>query len=527
MSTVQGYLRAAIAVVAVAAACSPAPPGAPPQPQQSAITHAIVPVPSSVALLPGESFLVDSTVEVVVEDITTNPGDRALADQLATLLRATGSSGPMVGAYDVSSGRRRIVLARGATGLGPEGYDLTISGSAVRITAESAPGLFYGIQTIRQLLPSAVEHPAALSRALRIPAGHIKDAPRFTWRGAMLDVSRHFLSSRDVKGFIDLLALYKMNRLHLHLSDDQGWRIEIKSWPNLTAIGGRGEVGGGQGGFYTQDEFRELVSYAAARFVTIVPEIDMPGHTNAALASYGELNCDGVARAPYAGIRVGFSALCAERDTVYRFVSDVVREIGALTPAPWFHIGGDEVEKISHDAYRAFIERVQGIVQSHGKVTIGWGEISPANLSPATIVQHWKRDSSFVHAARGGKVILSPSKKLYLDMKYDSATVLGLKWAAIIDVRDSYDWEPGTYLEGVPESSVLGIEAPLWSETLEKRSDFEYMAFPRLAVVAELGWSAPANRSWENFRLRLAAHGPRLSGLGVNFYRSPQIPWLQ
>jgi hexosaminidase len=226
----------------------------------------------------------------------------------------------------------------------------------------------------------------------------------------------------------------------------------------------------------------------------------------------------------YTGIKVGFSTLCVTSDSTYRFVSDVVREIAALTPSPWFHIGGDEVHRLTHDEYRAFVERVQGIVRSHGRRMIGWSEIATAALDTTTVVQHWKPDSSAVHAARGGQVILSPNRRTYLDMKYDSATVLGLRWAGLIEVRDAYDWDPAAQIEGVTERSVLGVEAPLWAETLVVPEDWEAMAFPRLAAIAEVGWSAPA-RDFESFRQRLGAHGPRLTALGVNFYRSPQIPW--
>ncbi|HEU5174987.1 MAG TPA: family 20 glycosylhydrolase, partial [Gemmatimonadaceae bacterium] len=365
-----------------------------------------------------------------------------------------------------------------------------------------------------------------LRRRLIAPAVRVTDSPRYPWRGAMLDVSRHFLEVADVKRYIDVMALYKLNRLHLHLSDDQGWRIEITSWPNLARHGGSTEVGGGPGGFYTQAELRDLVHYARERFIEIVPEIDVPGHTNAALASYPELNCDSIAPPLYTGIRVGFSALCVSREEPYRFLADVVREIGAIT-GPWFHIGGDEVERLTHAQYLQFIERAQSIVRGAGKTMIGWGEIAPAALDRETIVQHWRKDSSFVHAARGGRVIVSAGPKMYLDMKYDSTTILGLQWAGRIEVRDSYDWDPATYLPSVSPDAVLGVEAPLWSETLEKREDFEFMAFPRLVAVAEVGWSKPEVRAWDGFRLRLAAHGPRLAALGVNYYRSPQVPWVR
>jgi hexosaminidase len=321
------------------------------------------------------------------------------------------------------------------------------------------------------------------------------------------------------------MALYKLNRLHLHLADDQGWRIEIKSWPNLTVHGGSTEVGGGAGGFYTQEQYGDLVRYAADRFITIVPEIDMPGHTNAALASYAELNCDGVARPLYTGIQVGFSALCVDKDVTYKFIDDVVREIAAMTPGPWFHAGGDEVKTLSPEQYLAFIGRVQAIVQAHGKQMIGWDEIAPAALRPGSIVQHWRPKTTPAEAvAKGAKVIMSVANKAYLDMKYDSTTAIGLTWAGLIDVRDAYDWDPGVMAEGVPESAVLGVEAPLWSETIANIRDVEFLAFPRLLGIAEVGWS-PAARDWDSFKVRLGAHGPRLTALGVNFHRSPTVPW--
>jgi hexosaminidase len=327
------------------------------------------------------------------------------------------------------------------------------------------------------------------------------------------------------------MALYKLNRLHLHLSDDQGWRIEIRKYPRLARVGGRTQVGGGpvpEGGYYTQAQFRELVQYAADRYVMIIPEIDMPGHTNAALTAVPALNCDRKATKPYTGIRVGFSAVCHTREATYRWVNDVVREIAAISPSPYIHLGGDEVERIPHAEYLRFMERVEKIVRSHGRTMIGWGEIAPAKLDTATIVQHWRgagRDSSAVHVARGGRVILSPGPKMYIDMKYDTTSMLGLRWAGMIEVRDTYDWNPATYLTGVDERAIVGVEAPLWSETVEKLSDFQFLAFPRLLAVAELGWSPQAAREWKDFRQRLGAHGPRMQALGINFYRSPQVEW--
>lgn len=517
-----------LAITVLSAACGRRAATTAPVPATAGPAHAIVPVPWSVQLTPADTFRIDSTTAVLVA-AGSGPEAERIAAYLTYLLGGPLAPPPRTLMADEVAPPRSIVLGVDTTktALGLEGYELGVTRDGVTLSAAQPNGLFYGVQTIRQLLPWSVEHRAAIGRRFTLVGVRIVDKPRFVWRGAMLDVSRHFIGVDAVKRYIDLMALYKLNRLHLHLADDQGWRIEITSHPNLALYGGSTQVGGGPGGYFTQAEFSELVEYATSRFVTIVPEIDMPSHINAALASYPELNCDGVAPPLYTGTRVGFSLMCVTKDTVYSFINDVVREISALVPTPYFHIGGDEVQKLTHDPYLRFVERVQGIVTANGKQMIGWGEIAPANLSPSTIVQHWRRDSSALHVARGGKVILSPGPRTYLDMKYDSTTVLGLRWAGLIEVRDAYDWDPGTLLPDVPESAVLGVEAPLWSETLVKPQDYEYMAFPRLVALAEVGWSPSSAREWETFRLRLARQGPRLTALGVNFYRSPQVPWVQ
>lgn len=485
--------------------------------------HELVPAPRSVSLSATDSFVVLPQTVVMISSEADSVG--LVARHLAQLLGRGLGGDPLRIQTGDGEARNAIELRIAQGNIPAEGYELSIAPGGVTISGGSAAGLFYGLQTLRQMLPPSLENASAAGR-MAVPAGRVADSPRFEWRGAMLDVSRHFLPARDVKRYIDLMALHKLNRLHLHLSDDQGWRIEIKSWPNLTARGGSTQVGGGPGGFYTQAEYADLVQYAHERFITVVPEIDMPGHTNAALASYAVLNCNDVAPPLYTGTRVGFSALCVQRDTTYKFVDDVVREIAALTPGPYFHIGGDEVERLTAPQYRAFIERVEKIVHSHGKRMIGWGEIAPANISPTTLVQHWKPNANPRAAvARGSKVIMSPANRIYLDMKYDSTTRLGLTWAGVREIWEAYDWDPGTFLTGVPEESVLGVEGPLWSETVVTIRDFEYLAFPRLAAVAEIGWTAQAQRSWDDFRVRLGAQAPRWRALGINFHRSPRVPW--
>ena len=520
---------AAPATAAMPAAATRQEPALQPPP----LEHALLPLPASITMGAGEGFTVDSTTTTVTVDSGSGREVMRLARGLARMIGR--DTAPAVrrltsaAAAGVDTGTNTFHLRIDTAAVAhDEGYALTVTRERVQLVARTPEGLFRGIQTIRQLFPVVVEHRAALVRRLRLPAVQIQDAPRYTWRGSMLDVSRHFLPLEAVKQHIDAMVLYKLNRLHLHLSDDQGWRIEIRKYPRLARVGGRSQVGGGPGGYYTQAQFRELVQYAAERYVMIIPEIDMPGHTNAALSAVPALNCDRKAAKPYTGIKVGFSAVCHTREATYRWVNDVVREIAAISPSPYIHLGGDEVEKIPHAEYLKFMERVERIVRSHGKTMIGWGEIAPAKLDTATIVQHWRgagRDSSAVHVARGGRVILSPGPKMYIDMKYDANGMLGLRWAGMIEVRDTYDWNPATYLAGVEERSILGVEAPLWSETVEKASDFQFLAFPRLLAVAELGWSPQVARDWEDFRQRLGAHGPRMQALGINFYRSPQVEW--
>jgi hexosaminidase len=488
----------------------------------------LVPLPSSLDEAEGAFDLTSAVVIHTGSDPRVNAIGRYLGDVIGL---AAGPEPLRVESGDApASDGIHLQLGAAADG-GEEAYELLVEPTRVTITGNHPAGLFYGVQTFRQLIPAVVEFEAARfnkERPLRVHAVRISDRPRFGWRGAMLDVARHFLSVDEVKRYIDLMSLYKLNRLHLHLADDQGWRIEIKSWPNLTLHGGSTEVGGGPGGYYTQAQYADIVKYAQERFITIVPEIDMPGHTNAALASYAELNCDGVARQLYTGIKVGFSALCVDKDVTYKFIDDVVREIAAMTPGQYFHVGGDEVETLTAAQYVQFIERVQKIVQSHGKRMVGWDEIAPANLVPGTIVQHWRPDGSPAEAARrGARVIMSVASRAYIDMKYDEDTPIGLNWAAMIPVEDAYDWDPATISAGVPEPSLEGVEAPLWAETLGNIRDVEYLAFPRLAAIAEIGWTPQHARRWRDFRVRLGSHGPRWTALGINFYRAPDVPWAR
>ncbi|MFF1921535.1 beta-N-acetylhexosaminidase [Streptomyces sp. NPDC058221] len=490
--------------------------------------------------------------QVVPAPASVRPGGAPYSLNDGTRIRVDGSSGEarkigeyLAGVLRPSTGYALPVTTKnGADGirlrlgsrdskLGAEGYTLTSGRGSVTITARKPAGLFHGVQTLRQLLPAQVESHSRQKGPWNVAGGSITDTPRYGYRGAMLDVSRHFFSVTEVKRYIDQIALYKMNTFHIHLSDDQGWRIAIDSWPKLATYGGSTEVGGGKGGYYTKSQYKEIVRYAASRYLEVVPEIDMPSHTNAALASYAELNCDGVAPPLYTGIEVGFSSLCAGKDVTYDFIDDVLRELSALTPGKYLHIGGDEAHSTSHEDYAEIMNKAQAVVGKYGKTVMGWHQITGATPVKGAVAQYWGYDKTsaadrqqVVDAAKNGtKLVLSPADRVYLDMKYNEQTELGLKWAGLVEVQRSYDWDPATYLTGAPQDAVLGVEAPIWAETLTDSDDIDAMAFPRLPGAAELGWSPAATHDWDTYKLRLAALGPRFTAMGIDYYRSPQVPW--
>jgi hexosaminidase len=486
----------------------------------------VIPRPAS-AITTGGTFTLSANTVITLAPATEEL--KAIGQYLAETLRpATGYNLEVLGTNAApANGNIHLTLNGADPASGDEGYQLVITPELVKVVANQPAGLFHAVQTIRQLLPSAIDSSTIQPGPWAMGTGTITDAPRFAWRGAMLDVARHFFSVRDVSRYIDLLAYYKINTLHLHLSNDQGWRIQINSWPNLAIHGGSLEVGGTPGGYYSQDDYAYIVDYARRRYITIVPEIDMPGHFNAALSSYPELTCDGVAPELYTGTRVGFSSTCVNKDITYTFLEDVIGELAALTPGPYFHIGGDEAQSTSPADYVTFVKRVQSIVEAQGKQVVGWEEIAQAPLLPGAIVQHWNLDASYAPQAvqKGARVIMSPADKAYLDMKYEASTVLGQDWAGTINIETGYSWDPAALIEGIGEKSLLGVEAPLWSETLITMDDLEYLAFPRLPGYAEIGWTPQALRDWGEYKNRLAAHGPRLAALGVDFYASPEILW--
>ncbi len=483
--------------------------------------EAVIPKPVHLEAT-GSSFLLEEGTTIFYDTPQLEP----TANHLAKALRIpTGFSLPVQPTTSkIASGNIYLKASNKDSVVGEEGYQLKITEDFIEVDANATVGVFRAIQTLKQLFPPEIVSSQHHQKQWEIATGTITDYPEFAYRGVMLDVARHFFEVEDIKRLIDLISLYKINMLHLHLTDDQGWRIAITSWPNLTAHGGKTEVGGTEGGFYTQEQYKDIVSYAQERFITIIPEIDMPGHTNAALASYAELNCDDKAPELYTGTKVGFSTLCTHKEITYTFIDDVIRELAAITPGPYIHIGGDESHSTVHKDYVYFIDSVQNIVNKHGKQMIGWDEISDVDLQPTTITQFWVHPQKALKAAQQkSKIIMSPAKNAYLDMKYDSITPLGLDWAGYIDVDTAYTWDLSSYVEGIGKEDILGIEAPLWTETVKTMEDIEYMIFPRLLGYAEIGWTPKALRNWKDYKVRLQKQKERLEILNVNYYPSKRV----
>lgn len=442
--------------------------------------------------------------------------------------------------------------------LGSEGYRLSSRSSGVLIRGATAAGVFYGTQSLRQLLPPATEKlGVGAAPGLTVPALEISDRPRFGWRGAMLDPARRFLSVAETKRFIDTLALHKLNVLHWHLVDDQGWRLEIKKYPRLTEVGawrtesplyGNRDAGNGtpHGGYYTQQQVRAIVAYAAARFITVVPEIELPGHAASAIAAYPQLgNRDVPGFAPKVVTRWGIQPYTyAPSEPVFKFLADVMAEVVTLFPSKFVHIGGDEAIKDQwqqsafaqrtikwlglkdeHELQSWFIRRVEKILTRHGRRLIGWDEINEGGLSPTATMMVW-RDWKWAEfaIAQGNDVVMSPTSHCYLD-HYQVDPKTGTEPEAIggnNPLENVYALDPVPLgLKPGQEKQVLGVQGNLWGEYLPHARQMEYMAFPRLSALAEVGWSLPERKNWADFRARLEPLLARLELLDVN-YRRPE-----
>ncbi|WP_226532236.1 family 20 glycosylhydrolase [Microbacterium paraoxydans] len=500
-------------------------------------------LPHTLPLVPAPVSAVAREGRMPLTATTRVLGSSPAAVQLIEAIeRRTGIRLPLV--HDASA---EIELLVDPTSSAAEGYTLEIGDRAVIVGADEA-GLFYGVQTLLQLLRQDDSGWALLG-------ADVADSPRFARRGVMLDVARHFFGVDDVKKFIDSASALKFNHLHLHLTDDQGWRVHIDSWPLLTELSAGTSANGDPGGFYTKDDYREIVAHAAAHHMIVIPEIDLPGHTHAIGVAYPELveapvlndtliaesarlgQPLPVAGETYLGWGVGHSSVRIHEERTYDFVRDVVRELAEMTPGPYIHVGGDESLGTPQADFDLFAERATAIVVEAGKTPVAWHEMgSAARIAEGTVGQYWgKTTPEGAHAEeaahfveRGGALIMSAANVTYLDMKYSEDFPLGLTWAAIIDVRSAYEWEPTAVLD-VPEAAILGVEAPLWSETTRTLDEVQQLVFPRAAAQAEVAWSpqeGPA-RTWDSFRVRVGALAPLWKAEGIDFHPAEEIPWSE
>jgi hexosaminidase len=447
--------------------------------------------------------------------------------------------------------------------LGPEGYRLEVTAGRAEITGGGAAGVFWGAQTLRQTLgPDAFRRAPLRERAWQVPAQLVEDAPRFAWRGVLLDVTRHFMPKDGLLRFVDLLAAHKLNVLHLHLTDDQGWRLEIERYPRLTEVGAwreRTMVGPRQhpqwqerphGGYYTQDDIREIVAYAADRHVTVVPEIDVPGHSQAAIAAYPELGNADVVDTSALGVWTSWGIcenVLAPSDTVLEFYENVLTEVLALFPSEYVHIGGDECPKGQWRASPAaqariaelglagedelqswFIRHFGGWLAARGRRLIGWDEILEGGLPPGATVSSWRGYAGGIAAARAGHdVVMCPDTHVYLDHRQADGDREPIPMGFVRTLEDVYRFEPvPPVLDAAERAHVIGAQANVWTEMMDSPRYVDYMAFPRLCAFSEVVWSPAAARDHEGFERRMDVHYRRLDALGVE-YRPPSgpLPW--
>ncbi|WP_046530224.1 family 20 glycosylhydrolase [Cellulomonas sp. FA1] len=482
---------------------------------------AVVPAPLVVEPSSRPPFVITPSTVVVVD----------AADDLVPVAVLTAdmlgrASGRAVEVSHADLGTPGVVHLRLVDDLPPgdEAYRVVAGDGRVRLEARTVDGLVHAVVTLRQLLRPLP------GGGVQVAAVRVEDAPRYAWRGLSVDVARHFVSVPDLKVVIGLMGHYKLNVLHLHLTDDQAWRLDLPSRPELVRRASARSVGGDPGGHYSRADWDEILAYAHARAVRVVPELDVPGHVNAAQHAYGELNPDGEPADEYLGIEVGFSRLHDDLPATHAFLADVFGDLAEMTPGEHLHIGGDEVLAMGRDEYERLVRSAAAAVTAHGKRVVAWQEVaSVPDLPPGTVVQYWDTrvdPAPFVRAAHAGaRILLSPGSRVYLDMKYGPDFPLGLEWAGHVELRDAYEWEPATLVDGLPPEAVAGVEAAVWTETLRTLDDLTTMLLPRLAAVAEVAWSDPARRDFDDFTERLAAHGELWDRLGLAWHRSPQGRW--
>lgn len=516
--------------------------------EQTDLQRYLIPYPVQYEVGEG-AFILGEDASICVQGATEEENAELVrtAEYIAEKFRtSTGYALPVKEGIGDTDGNIVLTTVAGDEDLGEEGYQIETTEDGIKVWAAEPEGVFRGVQTLRQLFPADIEkQEAAEDVEWAVPVSYVKDEPEYDYRGMHIDVTRHFFTVEQIERQIDLLAQYKINKLHMHLSDDQGWRLEIKgelfgeSLDKLNTIGAQtsGSRNGINPGQYTQEEFKEIVAYAQERYVEIIPEFDMPGHTWAALVSLNFLNSteDGRPYAkgydntkPYEGMNVGFSTLECRNEKTYAFVEEVIKQVAAISPSNYIHIGGDEAHSTSSEDYAYFLQRVTAIAKKYGKTPIGWqnydreGVLSEEERE-GTVTQFWSTGNAKMKD--GVDYILTPADHAYVDMKYDRNSKYGLSWAGLCPIEKAYNWEPTTY--GAREH-IVGVEASLWTETIATDEALDYMIYPRVLGIAEIAWAKTGSefRTWDNYKERLVHQDERLDNLGVEFYRDENL-WVE
>jgi hexosaminidase len=513
--------------------------------------YAIIPAPVSIKEMPG-NFVFSAKSKIILSVV--NDENKLAADFLVSLVKnPTGLLMPVIQGNKAASGS--VFMSIDTAVANTEGYTLKVSKKGIVITARTAVGLFYAVQTIRQLLPADVEKDSVVNNiTLRVPSCEITDEPRFGYRGMHLDVGRNMFPVEYIKRYIDMIALHKMNTFHWHLTEDQGWRIEIKKYPKLTEVGGfRKETvvghagkkpavydGKPYGGFYSQEDVKSIVAYARSKFVTIIPEIEMPGHSLAALAAYPGLSCTG---GPFEVGKIWGvvdDVYCAGKEETFKFLEDVLTEVIDLFPGKYIHIGGDECPKkrwvqcpLCQKRIKAeglkdekelqsyFIKRMEKFIVSKGKRLIGWDEILEGGLAPEATVMSWRGVAGGIDAAKQGHdVIMSPNSFVYLDYYQCEPAGQPLAIGGYLPLEKVYSFDPQfPELSAEENKHILGLQGNVWSEYLNTPQYMEYMAFPRAFAISEIGWTPSSKKDFEDFLARFAVQRLRYDKIGLNYFR--------
>jgi hexosaminidase len=513
--------------------------------------YAIIPAPVSIKEMPG-NFTFSDRSKIILSAV--NDENKLAAGLLASLVKnPTGLVLPVIQGNKAASGS--VLMSIDTTVANTEGYTLKVTPKSIVIKARSAVGFFYAVQTIRQLLPPEVEKDSVINNlTLKVPSCEIVDEPRFGYRGMHLDVGRHMFPVGYIKRYIDMIALHKMNTFHWHLTEDQGWRIEIKKYPRLTEVGAfRKETIVGHagkkpavydgipyGGFYSQEDVKDIVAYAKSKFITIIPEIEMPGHSLAALAAYPGLSCTG---GPFeVGKKWGVisDVFCAGKEETFRFLEDVLTEVIDLFPGKYIHIGGDECPKTrwekcplcqkrikeeglkdEKELQSYFIKRIEKFLVSKNRRLIGWDEILEGGLAPEATVMSWRGVAGGIEAAKQGHdVIMSPNKYVYLDSYQCEPDGQPLAIGGYLPLENVYSFDPQfAELSAEQQKHILGLQGNVWTEYMSTSQYMEYMVYPRMFAISEIGWTPALKKDFEDFLARFGVQRMRYDKIGINYFK--------